>query len=70
LVRINGTDSPWVGFVPVSSIREEEGAWQVLALVLEDLGDFLRTALPGSGMSSTTYRAPKSLVKPHRAVEA
>lgn len=70
MIRINGTDDPWVGFVPESTLRERDGKTEVIAIILGVVDEFIRAALPGSGLNSSTYLAPKSIATPDRAVEA
>jgi hypothetical protein len=72
MVRVASEFGDWVGFVPVSSLRDSvrQGGTLIHALVVDIQGDRVFAALPGEALSSTLLLTGLSQVESVDSVEA
>jgi hypothetical protein len=73
LVRVKCDKTQWVGFVPISSLRDpiEEGTTQVQALVLEVYkNDGFSARVAGDGVTSNVFQGSTGCAELAGAIEA
>ena len=71
-VRLNNDAGDWIGFVPVSFLRDEiqEGSTAVRAVVVDVEGGLVTVRLPGAALAASLHKGGKEGIQPIDTVQA